>query len=416
MKKSALQSQSPYKPSRRFLFAIALAAGLLNIGELLSLWQMSHSLIWLQIFHAGWLLSVWTYSLLLHLFVRKSDESISQSTSFIIIGTGVAAVLLPVCFPFLDYITEIQLSTNAIIYGTSSQLFFAFMIMVALNGVYHAEKLYRSFNHERTFRLTLFTLIGTLCFWMLLSSLALMYRYLNINALMVGFAPSLAANILLAYYIVKGDNGPQLEIRRSALYRSATLLVSGIFLLLLGFMGQIIRIIGTHLDFFIAFLAAFLILLISLTILLFGSIKQRVRRFIDLNFYKSSYDYRTEWEQANRRILPIHDAQSLQQEILYAVAESVGADRSCLLMQDATNQLFVAVSNRLQIQPEQISRDVLDWVWRYGKPIEVKQTSLDEEALIPLVKNDVQIVMPVIFEQQLMALILLAGAGRKYTQ
>ena len=89
---------------------------------------------------------------------------------------------------------------------------------------------------------------------------------------------------VVSYHVIKDEGSTQLEIRRSALYKSTTLLVSGIFLLLLGFMGEIIRLIGTHLDFFLAFLFAFLILLLSLTVLLFGSIKERVQRFVARNF------------------------------------------------------------------------------------------------------------------------------------
>ncbi|MCZ6678078.1 MAG: PEP-CTERM system histidine kinase PrsK [Candidatus Poribacteria bacterium] len=419
MKTSVAESQHADKSRRWFLLALILTAGILNIGELLLLWRMNDSLIRVRILHAGWLLTVWIYSLILYLFVRRHDTSISPSIRFITIGMGAVSIPLSVWFPFSDYIHKVQFSTQEIIYGPSSRIFFAILILVALNGVYHAERFYRSFHHERRFRLTLFALIGTLSFWMLLGCLALMYGLLNMNALMVAFVPSLVANILLTYHVLKGSGNLQLEIRQSTLYRSMTLLVSGIFLLLLGLMGEIIVLIGTHLNFFVAFLSAFLILLLSLTVLLFGSIKERVQRFIARNFYKSYYDYRSEWERANQRILPIHDAQSLQREVLHAVTGPIGAERSCLLMQDATNQWFVAAWNGLQIQPTQIPTIVLDWIWRHGKPIEVKQISMDGEMLAPFTKSDVQIVVPIIFERQLMALVLLgprSTGSEKYTQ
>ncbi len=403
-----------------------------------------------------------------------------RSTSFILIGTGVVSVLLPLWLPSLHYITEVRVKLTwpvprEIFYDKrwSSQLFFAFKILVALHAVYHAEKLYRSGMHGPRFRWTLFTLIGTLCFWMLLDCLALMYRYLNVDALVIAFAPSLVADLLLAYHLfwlsqneekVGADFqpapsqesthfAPPLQISRTTLYKSYTLLVFGIFLLTLGFMGEIIRLIGTHLNFFLAFLTAFLLLLASLAVLLFRSIKERVQRFIARNFYKSLYDYRMEWERANQRTLLIQDAQTLYREVLHAVAEPVGTEGGCLLVPDTMNRLFVAasygqVSNTFRhvkapLIASLFTPSIRDCIWRYGKPIQLEpmtrhQAGFDTASsaqtqsgawgldslgaaslskdLAPLKEHGICIIVPVIFEQQLMGLILLARAAREYLQ
>ena len=449
-----MPARRSYQPSKWLLLTVLLALGVLNIGGLILMWNIDESLIRARMLHAGWLFTVWSYSFFLYLFMKRDwdklrsdsippdgsedpvDEArfalLPQSTHFIIIGTGALSVLI---FLWWAKYASPQLGYDQISYRPeerielASQIFFAFTILVALHGIYHAERLYRFYTSRRV-RWSLFALIGTLCFWMLLGSLALMYGLLKVDALIVSFIPSLVTNILLGYLVIRGNEEHQLQISRATLYKSSTLLAAGIFLLTLGFMGEIIKLIGTHLDFFLAFLTALLILLISLVILLFGSVKERVQRFIARHFYKSLYDYRLEWERANRRILPIQDASALQREVLHAVAEPIGAAHGCLLMRDTMNQFFVAAANGLQIEPDQISKALLDWIWRHGKPIPLESIALrvenpvDEGKRTVFIARDlellsnigVSIVVPILFEHQLLAMILLSAASREYTQ
>ncbi len=442
-------------PPRWFLFTAIIILNILNIGGLLSVWNMSESLIWANLFHIGWLLSAWGYSFLLYLFIRRHSESVERSTHYILLSTLFVSVLLAVWLPTQDYIIlKAQDVTffpfRKIIYSPPSQLFFVLMLVVVIHAIYHVEKLYRSVYHRPWFRWTLFMLMVTLCFWMVLGSIALMYRYLNVAMLMITFVPSLVVNFVLAIHIIKESGSHQIQISRAALDKSYTLFITGIFLLAFGIMGKIINLIDVSPSFFLVLLIALSLLSTVLMILLFPSVKKRIQQLISKNFYKSSYDYRIEWERANKRLLGIQDKQELQMAVILSVAESIGTERSCLLIHNRRNRLFVAASAGLVVQPDQISPAFIDWIWRYGKPLILEQVgdlvnslpgfglqgiegvpsngespsclSPQEHRLARAVdvalfrESDVCIIVPVIFEQQLIALILLASAEKEYVQ
>ncbi|MCH8290295.1 GHKL domain-containing protein [Candidatus Poribacteria bacterium] len=442
-------------PPRWFLFTAIIILNILNIGGLLSVWNMSESLIWANLFHIDWLLSAWGYSFLLYLFIRRHSESVERSTHYILLSTLFVSVLLAVWLPTQDYIIlKAQDVTffplRKIIYSPPSQLFFVLMLVVVIHAIYHVEKLYRSVYHRPWFRWTLFMLLVTLCFWMVLGSIALMYRYLNVAMLMITFVPSLVVSFTLAIHVIKEGRSHQIQISRAALDKSYTLFITGIFLLAFGIMGKIIDLIDISPSFFLVLLIALSLLSTFLMILLFPSVKKRIQQLISKNFYKSSYDYRIEWERANERLLGIQDKQELQMAVILSVAESIGTERSCLLIHNRRNRLFVAASAGLVVQPDQISPAFIDWIWRYSKPLILEQVgdlanslpgfglqgiegvpsngespsclSPQEYRLARAVdvalfrESDVRIIVPVIFEQQLIALILLASAKKEYVQ
>lgn len=84
-------------------------------------------------------------------------------------------------------------------------------------------------------------------------------------------------------------------LSRTILYNSMTVLVVGIYLVAIGALAKVIDYLGGSQMLPLGAFFAFLAVVGLIVLLLSDTFRHRVKRFINLNFYRSSYDYRKEW-------------------------------------------------------------------------------------------------------------------------
>lgn len=341
---------------------------------------------------------------------------------------------------------------NILAFNKIGILLIGFLFICTLIALVNLENTYRNTERIRKrIRYPVIVLIGALSFQLLIYSLALGFSYIRIEILAVASITFMAASICMAYPVIRPEPvSSRIYVGREVIAKSYTLLLAGAYLLIIGMLGKIIQIIGTNVNFFLAFLAAFFILLISIAVLLSRSLKRRMGEFIQRNFYRHKYDYRKEWENFSRRVSSILSMEKLLQEISDTVSEAVGADRATVMVLNESRGEFstfalqdgagsdAAGKDTLPVISAQ--DDFLGWLWRYGEPVIVdngqcraSKTFVEPPdvpaALLEIMQSfmrdtasDVDqsvsgICVPIIAQQRLTAIMVLGRShGTKYSQ
>ncbi|HEX29154.1 TPA: hypothetical protein ENG04_03645 [Candidatus Poribacteria bacterium] len=296
-------------------------------------------------------------------------------------------------------------------YGVMGQVFLPISMSLFLYAGYNAERIYRSGEPIPVLRTAMLSSIGTICFWLLLQSFSLMYRYLNFSSLLAVTIPTLLSNAALTAYILSGRT---ITLSHPFIHRSYVLILTGAFLILLGFIGEIIRLIGAHLNYFIAFLSGFALLFAFIALLLIRSIKERVGRFIYRNIYGRSYDYRYEWDRFNRRMLSIQKISSFHPEALLSLMEPIGAERGAMIDLGG-GHARTATAIGMEVEPTELTDQFLDWIWRYGRPIRTDRIELEDESVDYLRRKGVRICVPIIAGGNFSSLALIGPSVKGYS-
>gem|GEM_PF-538505 len=340
----------------------------------------------------------------------------------------------------LSGILGVELSDEQTGYGLilnrASLFFVAFLLICTLIALINLENTYRQARQGRKHvKYPTIVFIAMLSFHLLIYSLALGFSYMRMDILIVGSITLIAANMCIAYPVIRPEpEGSRIYVGRAVIAKSYTLLLAGIYLLIIGMLGKIVQVIGKNLNFFLAFLAAFFVLLVLMAVILSKSLKHRFQSFIERNFYRSRYDYRREWENFSRRVFSASVGLSMKEllrEVLDTVSETTRSANVSIMLLDERKGEFIAVAseNRKSFQPPfskaeeeeayitiPADDEFLDWLWRYGRPVQMGSEGArgrggeypltrSHAPSLPLPQNGVFV--PIITEHKLIAIMIL---------
>jgi len=268
-----------------------------------------------------------------------------------------------------------ETSNHGLVFPRPASVFIAFLLIGTLISLTNLENTYRKMEGSR---LPIIVFISVLAFHVLFYSLSLGYSSMRVEFLCVISIALIVGSLFMSYPVYKHRG---MHVDRVVIAKSYTLLMAGIYLLVIGMLGKIIQVIGKNLNFFIAFLSAFLILLILMSIIVSKSLRLRFQLFFERNFYKSKYDYRREWENFSRRVFLVLDTIELLHRIMDAVSETFEADSAyIMLLDDYKGEFFVAVPDNIS-GVISANHGFLDWIWRYGSPVLIEEGKLKKSRI-----------------------------------
>jgi putative PEP-CTERM system histidine kinase len=170
----------------------------------------------------------------------------------------------------------------------------------------------------------------------------------------------------------------------SLLYNSFTILMVGIYLLAVGIFSRLIAYFSGgqsfHFRIFFLFLAC-----VALAILLVSDrIRSKMRHFIVLNFRRSRYDYRKEWEFFTKRITPLTEVNDLCSTVAKMVAETVDVLSVTIWLLDETGeQLLPCGSTALSVRntedlelPPRAAREIIRHMRDEEMPVNLADAKL----------------------------------------
>jgi len=372
--------KSPRNRLNQAFSLVAFSVAVMEFGYFMLL-IIPNEAIWTRIALFGQCLKAVNIVLFTMIYGRENYRDSLKSGRFYLIT--IYSVFLILAITILSGIVNFEHLVTSPDYGfiltKSGFVFIIFLLICDLIALVNLENIYRQVNQRRrSIQYPSIVYIGMLSFHLLVYSLTLGFFYMQMSIIGVASITLIIANSFIAYPVIRSKPGSKgIYVGRVMIAKSYTLLLAGIYLLIVGLLGKIIQIIGENLNFFFALIISFFVLLALMAILVSRSLKQRFQSFIERNFYSHKYDYRKEWENFSQKVFSILSMKELLQEILNTVSEIIGADSaSIMLLDERKAEFFVAADKtgepgvRDIIIP--VNNTFLDWLWRYGSPVRIE--------------------------------------------
>jgi len=185
------------------------------------------------------------------------------------------------------------------------KVFFSVYLLALTLVLLHLENLYR--NAERRIRWKIkFLVVGVFVAFscqIVAASYALLYGLIHPLHPLFGALAFILGQGMIAFSLVRHRLlDVNIFVSRYVIYRSLTLALVGGYLLSLGLVAEVFRLLNITLDLltgmFLAILGA-----VALTLFLLSEdVRQKAKSFIHAHFYKHKYDYRNEWMEYTQRL------------------------------------------------------------------------------------------------------------------
>lgn len=140
--------------------------------------------------------------------------------------------------------------------------------------------------------------------------------------------------------------GPEVRVSfsRRLAFKSVVLVVAGLYLVVLGLMGEGVRLFGNELGRAVLLGVSFVAGIGLLMLFLSDTMRRKLRLFLQLHFYGEKYDYRIQWVQFTDRLISARNQAELHQAALSACCETFGIVGAALFLLDHGSRIYMPVS------------------------------------------------------------------------
>jgi putative PEP-CTERM system histidine kinase len=299
--------------------------------------------------------------------------------------------------------------------GVQGKFFLIFLLAGAVLSILNLEKTFHSSTQAEKKRLAVPFIFSLALLLMLIYLITYAFLYVQIPDfafLSQGFL-GILWSISLARYLK--EKGISIQITRQVVYSSTVAILIGGYLIIVGLIAKLIQSFGGSLSVFLSVLAAFLVIVILSALVVSGSIKDRIKRFVDQSFYKGKVDYRGEWTRFSENIASLLDLEEILKEIAGVILTNLRSRDVIILLPEPENDFSITYpkesSLNLRIKKEE---EFLDWIFRYGEPVGIKEIGFEkfstEEGrlfLKQLMELKLELCVPMIAKRNLIGLLLL---------
>jgi putative PEP-CTERM system histidine kinase len=218
---------------------------------------------------------------------------------------------LPVLIPaFLIPVGAVILFFGKLIFATSESGHWAFNFGIsgfALNFLFLIGAVLVLMNLERTFRASVGTMRWRIKFMILglgvlfaariyTSSQALLFHSVELSLQTVNAcALFVGCTLILRSFFRAGHFDMDVYPSQSVLRNSITVILAGIYLLIIGIFAKAVKLWGGETAFALKAFVVLVALVLLATLLLSDRVRLRISRFISRHFQRPLYDYRTVW-------------------------------------------------------------------------------------------------------------------------
>jgi len=191
------------------------------------------------------------------------------------------------------------------------------------------------FNLERTIRSSMgrmrwqikFMALGVGVLFALriyIASQTLLYSQIDTGFGTVNAVALLAANCLFILSLARGRSlNVDVYLSTVTIQNSLTIILAGIYLLVVGILGHIVRQSGINRSLPFDAFAVFLSLTVLAVLLLSDRLRRRVRLFVSRHFHRPVYDYQRIWMELTQRTTSLLDAHELSAAVCRMASESL---------------------------------------------------------------------------------------------
>ena len=243
--------------------------------------------------------------------------------------------VLPFVFPLHSFFYVPDFPTERILFLGNIGYFYYLGIMASLIfALVHFEATLANASPESISKIK-FEIIGygtILAVLVFYFSQALLYRSLNMNYLTVRSFLYLVALVLITYSLLFRRGNVRIQVSRQAAYKSIVLIAVGIYLVMLGLMGEGMQYFNVSFQRTVTISFGFLVGIVLLILLLSERFRREVKVALHKNFYQYKHDYRTQWLRFTEQLATSTTGDELLQRILAAYCGIFGINSAALFL------------------------------------------------------------------------------------
>ncbi len=340
-----------------FLFAALAVTALLQMFDLLSLTCPSDAFFWKKcalvaesLLSPAWILCSLT-------FARQAGPwKLSLLTRTLVAFTFLFSAL-PLILPQNAFFYAPDFPDERLLFLGTAGLYYYIAIMACLVvALVNFEVTLTNASPDARWKIKfeligLGTILTVLAFYY---SQALLYRSLNMNYLTLRSFLYLVASGLMIYPILFRRGEVRIQVSRQVAFKSIVLFTVGIYLVLLGILGEGMQHFGSVFPRTVTISMAFLIGIALLILMLSERVRREVKVVLHKNFYQHKHDYRTQWLRFTEQLSTSRSGDELLQHILSAYCDIFGITGSALFLYEENRGGYVPMALFEMELPEQV--------------------------------------------------------------
>ncbi len=275
-----------------------------------------------------------------------------KSVSFLWRAFTVVALFFPasvLVLPINNFFFSPDLQTERMLFlETTGYWFYMGLMIYCIVSLVNLEATFSSTSGSGRWRMKfefigVSSIIAVLIFYF---SQGLLYKTINMNLAPIRSSILIIAAILIAYSKLFRGNGVKVVVSRYIFYRSLTLLLVGLYFIILGIIGEGMRYFGISfsrdLTIFIAFASGIMMLLVLLS----EKLRREVKVFVSKHFFAHKHDYRIEWLKFTGRLSSCRSFIDVKEAILTAYRETFGLKGASLYLIDSGKGSYTLAANQ----------------------------------------------------------------------
>lgn len=401
-----------------FLCAALCVTALLELFDLVSLSVGSGpALFWKNC-------ALWVESLLPPIWILCSLTFARQSGPWkisMLSRVGLAATFLLPLLPFVFQLDSFFYSPDfpaerVLFLGTTGLYFYISILAGLIVSLVNFEVTLANASPDALWKikyelLGLGTILAVLVFYF---SQALLYRTLNMNYLQVRSFLYLVSAGLILYPRLSRGGAVRIQVSRQVAFKSVVLFAVGVYLLMLGLLGEGMQHFGSFLPRTLTVSMSFLLGLALLLLLLSERVRREVKVAIHKNFYQHKHDYRTQWLRFTEQLSSSRSGEELLQRILMAYCDIFGMSGSALFLLEEEKQGYCQVDcYNFELPDQIISKDnsLMRFMAKRAWVVSVYEdnTEIDPGDVAFFNQNAVSFIVPIFHGGQLEGFIVLGA-------
>ena len=189
-------------------------------------------------------------------------------------------------------------------------------------------------------------------------SQALLYRSLNMNYLPLRSFLYLVAAALIGYSLIFRRGKVRIHVSRQIAFKSVVLFAVGIYLIMLGLLGEGMQHFGGLFSRTITVSLGFLFAIALLILLLSERFRREIKVALHKNFYQQKHDYRTQWLSFTEQISTSRSGDELLQRVLSAYCDIFGFSGATLFfLEESSGEYCRLADHHMEPHVEVIARE-----------------------------------------------------------
>jgi hypothetical protein len=287
--------RKPGRPSARLYVAASLGTTIMWVAFLIIIPSTQPMPSWQQgVLNATFCIATAIWLMFLLIFARESARKLIRDRFLTVYGLMSLYVIAAIA-GFFQPIFVLEGPQDARYFGltTTGQYEIVLLILSYTFGIYQLESTFRASigRLRRTLILPLLSLLLLLGLLLVSSMMGLLFHRIEFVAIQLGAVASIASAIFVSRFLVfEEEQGQRVVVSREAVYSSVAVFFVGAYFLLIGIAVWLLVSLGGSPEVFFSVLAAFVVIVIFVTLVLSRSVRQRWRGLVDKSIYSGQFD------------------------------------------------------------------------------------------------------------------------------